>query len=104
MEVMVEEDLNKDYNLSAKQLLQIICKKLLEAFRSIETRSEKVGNQARNRKDVFRCLIYRAISKIPYWILKELVSVGDMKHSSPERLYKSYEKALNGFMEIEQSL
>jgi hypothetical protein len=90
----------ENLNISSEDLLKFITQKLTNTLKKIETRENKVGNETRNRADVIRCAIYRAISKVPLWILNKLVSVGDRKHPSPDRLYESYSKAANGFLSI----
>lgn len=94
----------ENLEISPEDLLKFITLKLTNCLKKIETRENRVGNETRNRADVIRCAIYRAISKVPLWILNKLVSVGDRKHSSPERLHESYSKAANGFLSIYEYL
>lgn len=75
---------------------------LLKQMSKIEGKTDE--GISRKRGDATRCAVYRALSKVPLWILTKLVSVGDRKHRSAERLYRSYSVAYSGFINIQSLL
>ena len=94
----------KNLSSSTEVICEIITKKLSQEMIKIEEEfvksSNSQGSDSRKRDDKPRTKIIRLIKKIPNFLLKLLVSVGDYKHKDPSRLTTSYKTAFEGLVRL----
>jgi hypothetical protein len=96
----------KDMSHSPKKLKRIIYDWLVSEMREIQKSIDEDNSlfqnkgASRKRDDKPRTKIIRLVKKIPDKILKTLVSVGDYKHTSPDRLIEAYRVALCGLISL----
>jgi hypothetical protein len=96
----------KDMSHSPEKLKRIIYDWLVFEMsliqKSIDEDNSLFQNKgvSRKRDDKPRTKIIRLVKKIPDIILKTLVSVGDYKHTSPDRLIEAYRVALCGLISL----
>ena len=97
-----KKDMTKTPEDLKKAVYNWLVKEIKKIQRSIEKDNESLQNKggARKRDDKPRTKIIRLVKKIPDKILKTLVSIGDYKHTSPDRLFEAYSVALSGLMNL----